>query len=142
VLRTGEPATIRVHYIARAALPNAIFELFVYTLIEGRYGPWCQLTTADADGDGVPIQPGRGVFEFDVLSFGLMPGECYVSARIAHRSQPPGQAIDWRQECLRLRVEPGRQLRGTFYLPHRWHHRREGEPGNGADPGSQPSADA
>jgi hypothetical protein len=29
-------------------------------------------------------------------------------------------AIDWRHQCLTLRVDPGRLVRGTFYTPHRW----------------------
>jgi ABC-type polysaccharide/polyol phosphate transport system ATPase subunit len=120
VFRTGAPVTVRFNYIAHAPLSDVIFELHVYTIIDGHYGPWCQLSTGSENGEGLSLQPGYGAVEFEIAELGLMPGACYVSARLAQRGQPPGVCIDWRQECLRLRVEAGRDVRGTFYLPHRW----------------------
>ena len=38
----------------------------------------------------------------------------------ACRDQPLGTAIDWQSQCLTLRVDQGRFIRGTFYMPHRW----------------------
>ena len=117
---TGGAATVRLTYDAREPVDDVAFELYVYSLIGGAYGPWCQLTTACPSGGGMRVESGRGVVEFDVPEFGLQPGDCYISARIAHRNQPAGTAIDWRQEAFRFRVAEGISVRGTFYLPHRW----------------------
>jgi ABC-type polysaccharide/polyol phosphate transport system ATPase subunit len=125
VLRTGEPATFRITYRARAEVRDARFELYAYTMIDGRFGPWCQLTTAAANNEGCTVRPGDGAVEFTVDELGLLPGVCHLSARIAHRDDPPGRSIAWRPEGLTLRIDPGRQVRGTFYLPHRW---RRAEP--------------
>ena len=33
-----------------------------------------------------------------------------------------GLAIDRAHHCLTLRVDEGRPTRGSFSMPHRWHH--------------------
>lgn len=118
--RTGSPIAVRVTYVAHVRVADAIVELYVHSMVGGEYGAWFQLTTASADGDGVPLEEGEGEIEFEIDQLGLLPGICHLSARIAHRDQPFGMAIDWRHQCLTLRVDPGNSLRGTFYAPHRW----------------------
>jgi hypothetical protein len=54
------------------------------------------------------------------VSFDVVRGETLGSATIVHRDQPLGTAIDWQSQCLTLRVDQGRFMRGTFYMPHRW----------------------
>jgi hypothetical protein len=112
--------TVRVDFVAHAPVEDAVIELFVYTTIGGRYGPWCQLTTAAANGDGMPLDAGPGAVEFDIEELGLLPATCHMNARIAHAGQPAGYAIDWQPECLALRIDPGRSVRGSFYMAHRW----------------------
>ncbi len=126
--RTGASLTVRVSYVAHVAVPDAVFELYMYSMLEGQYGPWCQLTTASNDGEGMPIAPGAGVVEFEIDQLSLLPGECHLSTRIAHPDQPAGEAIDWRSECLTLRVHDGKSVRGTFYMPHRWRNVRVSSP--------------
>jgi Wzt C-terminal domain len=118
--RTGSPVAVRIDYVVRELIPDAIFEVYVYSMIAGMYGPWCQLTTVTPEGDGMPLESRPGTVEFQVEEMSLLPGICYLSARIAHRDQPAGFAIDWRPECAMLRVNSGRPVRGTFYMPHRW----------------------
>jgi len=120
VFRTGDSVRIRFEYLAHIAIPDAIFELYVYSMLDGLYGPWFQLTTASEDGETLGIERGREVAEYEIDELSLLPGICYVSARIAHRGQPAGQAIDWQQQSLTLRVDHGRTVCGTFYMPHRW----------------------
>jgi hypothetical protein len=120
VLQTGEPATFRLHYEVQAPVRDARFEIYAFTMIDGRNGPWFQLITSAEGAPGITLQPGTGTIEFSVDEVGLLPGICSVSARVAHRDHPPGRNIDWLGQCLTLRIEPGRRLRGTFYLPHRW----------------------
>ena len=120
VFRTGSSMTVRVDFVVHAPVQDAVVELFVYTMMGGMYGPWCQLTTATADGEGMPLDAGAGAVEFDIEELGILPATCHVSARIAHAGQPAGHAIDWQPECLTLRVDPGRPVRGSFYMAHRW----------------------
>jgi homopolymeric O-antigen transport system ATP-binding protein len=130
--RTGSPVAVRIDYVVREPIPDAIFEVYVYSMIEGMYGPWCQLTTVTPEGDGMPLESGPGTVEFQVEEMSLLPGICYLSARIARPDQPAGFAIDWRQQCAMLRVNPGRPVRGTFYMPHRWRSIRPGGVGAAA----------
>jgi lipopolysaccharide transport system ATP-binding protein len=137
VLHTGEPVTFRLHYDVQTPVRDARFELYAFTMIDGRYGPWFQLMTSPEGADGIALQPGTGTIEFSVDAVGLLPGTCSVSARVAHRDDPPGRNIDWLGQCLTLHIEPGRCLRGTFYLPHRWRmlpgHRVPGPSAAGRD---------
>ncbi len=111
---------MRVSYVTHQPVPDAIIEVYVYSLLEKSYGAWCQLTTASRNGEGIDLKPGRGAVEFEVEQLSFLPGMYYVSATIVHRDQPLGTAIDWQSQCLTLRVDPGRFIRGTFYMPHQW----------------------
>ena len=75
---------------------------------------WQQAQRVDVEFD-FPLAQGEGEIEFDIDALGLLPGICHLSAKIAHRDQPSGMAIDWRHHCLTLRVDPGKSVRGTFY---------------------------
>jgi len=119
VVRTGAAVTFRVHYHARTAIDDGRIDLYLFTMLDDRYGPWCQLTTADPDDEGFVLHQGEGVVEFTIDRFGLLPGICHIHAEIARCSQP-GRSMGWHPDCLVLRVEPGPRVRGTFYLPHRW----------------------
>jgi hypothetical protein len=100
---------------------DAIVELYVHSIVAGQYGAWFLLTTASGDdGEPLPLQEGDGEIEFDIDELGLLPGICHLSARIAHQGQPSNKAIDWRHQCLTLRVDSGKSVRGTFHAPHRW----------------------
>jgi ABC-type polysaccharide/polyol phosphate transport system ATPase subunit len=120
VRHTGDAATFRIHYQVDAPIAEARFELYLFTMLEGHFGPWCQLVTSAPGRDGVPLPVGPGTMEFTVDELGLQPGICHVSCLIAHRDDPPGRGIAWRGEGLTLRVDQGRPTKGSFYLPHRW----------------------
>jgi lipopolysaccharide transport system ATP-binding protein len=120
VFRTGASARIRVSYVTHAPVEDAVFEVYLYSLVDRRYGAWCQMTTASRNGQGLKLEPGAGVVEFEVDEMSFLPGMYYVSATIVHREQALGTAIDWQSQCLTLRIDQGRFIRGTFYMPHRW----------------------
>jgi ABC-type polysaccharide/polyol phosphate transport system ATPase subunit len=120
VLRTGSPATFRIHYEVHTLVRNARFELSAHALIDGQYGPWCQFATSAEGSEGILLQPGAATLEFSVDAVGLQPGSCSLSARISNSDDPPGRAIDWRRDCLLLTIESAQPVHGTFYLPHRW----------------------
>ena len=120
ILRTGAAARMRVSYVAHTEVPDAVVEVYVCPTIDRTWSHWCQLTTASRDGKGLVMEPGPGTVEFEVDEFSFLPGMYSVSATIVHREQAIGTAIDWKDQCLTLRIDPGRFIRGTFYMPHRW----------------------
>lgn len=67
------------------------------------------------------LEPGPGAVEFDVDEIGLQPGMYYVSATILHSDPAIARPIDCESECLMLRIDQGRFVQGTFYMPHSWH---------------------
>jgi ABC-type polysaccharide/polyol phosphate transport system ATPase subunit len=121
VFRTGSSATVRLTYVVHRPVPDAVFEIYLYSVVDRFSGPWCQITTASRNGLGIPLEPGTGTVQFEVDEIGLQPGMYYVSATIVHTDQAIGTGIDSRTECLTLRIDQGRFIQGTFYMPHRWH---------------------
>jgi hypothetical protein len=71
---------VPIDYVVREPIPDAIFEVHVYSMIEGLYGPWCQLTTLTPEGDGMPLESGPGTVEFQVEEICLLPASA-TSAR-------------------------------------------------------------
>jgi ABC-type polysaccharide/polyol phosphate transport system ATPase subunit len=120
VFRTGSPAKVMLNYVVHAPVPDAIFEVYIYSLVAGLSGAWCQMTTAGPGGTGMPLEPGTGTVEFETGELGFVPGMYHISATIVHRNQALGAAIDYQRQCLTLRVDSGKLTRGSFYMPHRW----------------------
>ncbi len=121
VFRTGASAKVRVSYVVHSPVRDAVFEIYLYSVVDRFAGLWCQITTASYNGLGIPLEPGMGTVEFEVDEIGLQPGMYYLSATIVRTEQAIGTGIDSQTECLTLRIDPGRFVQGTFYMPHRWH---------------------
>jgi lipopolysaccharide transport system ATP-binding protein len=41
VFRTGLPAKVRLNYVVHAPVLDAIFEVYIYSIVAGLSGPWC-----------------------------------------------------------------------------------------------------
>ena len=106
--RTGQPVAIRLEYDAHEPVEDAAFEIFLHSPDWAQYA---HLTTA-LSGEPIRLEPGGGAIEFTVAELGLQPGLYRVSVSIIYRGQPPGSGIDYR--------EPGKSVRGSFYIPHEW----------------------
>jgi ABC-type polysaccharide/polyol phosphate transport system ATPase subunit len=120
VFRTGSPAKVRVNYVVHEPVADAIFEVYIHSLVPGPSGAWCQMTTGGPDGEGMPLETGSGAVEFETSELGFLPSMYHITAAITHRNQPLGTAIDYQRQCLTLRVDNGKLTRGSFYMPHRW----------------------
>ena len=116
---TGEQATVRMEYVTHRSVSSAVFEVYFLAVIGGAYVPWCQLTTASTSGKGMALEPGPGVVQFDVSQLSLVPGMYYLSATIMDL-RTPDTAFDRLHQCLTLRIDRGRFVRGSFYMSHRW----------------------
>jgi lipopolysaccharide transport system ATP-binding protein len=119
VFRSGASARVRLDFVVHTAVPDAIVELYIYSVVSGLSGPWCQMTTAGPDGEGMPLNVGPGAVEFQIDELSFLPGMYHISATIVHKDQALGAAIDYQPQCLTLRVD-GKLMRGSFYMPHRW----------------------
>jgi ABC-type polysaccharide/polyol phosphate transport system ATPase subunit len=126
-LRTGHPVVVRVEYVAREPIPNAIVEIYFAPVDGGVYAPWCQLTTAALDGAGAHLETGRGVVEFEVEALALQPDLYFATATIRD-SVATETTVDRKIRCLTLKVEPGTGARGGYYMPHRWRQSATSDP--------------
>ena len=115
-LRTGDPFTARVGYVARTQVTNAVFQLF-FNADDGELA--CHLTTESSvtpAGEAVTLEPGTGVVEFSCEQLGLKPGIYHIDLLL---EQYP-RTVDWRTRCAMLRVDPGKLVRGRFHMPSTW----------------------
>jgi ABC-type polysaccharide/polyol phosphate transport system ATPase subunit len=111
---TGGPIRARLKYMARAPVEDAVFEIFFYSL-DGELSS--QLTT-ELSGSPINLKPGEYALEFSCPVMGLQPGLYQVDATVKQRGAP--QDIDWQYRCATLRVEPGKKVRGSFFMTHDW----------------------
>ncbi|MBA2380073.1 MAG: ABC transporter ATP-binding protein [Blastocatellia bacterium] len=115
-VRTGEELIARLTYRCDVPVKDAVFEFFVLTLSDQLI---CHFVS-DPEEVGTEIDRGVGLIEVKCEEFGLHPDIYYVDVTIRHATSPPGSDIDWRHRFKSLRVDPGKQTRGIFYLPHTW----------------------
>ena len=129
---TGCPIRVRVDFIAHQRVDDVVFEVFLHTSSWDRY---CQLTTQLSD-TPIDLEPGAGAIEFSSDELGLQPGMYYVSAVIIPRGQSLSEAIDNRPDCAAFHVDPGKIVRGSFYMPSSWQLVKSG----GIDQGARASS--
>lgn len=113
--RTGEPMTARLNYLATSRVPDAVFEVFYYSH-DGQFLQ-CQQTTSQS-GERIDLEPGPGTIEFNCAELGLQAGIYHVGLAIKERDA--AENIDWWYDRSRVYVEPGKWVRGNFYMPHEW----------------------
>lgn len=117
--RTGDAMTVRVGYRAHEPVTDAVVEVFLFSANEDGKENYCHFTTG-LSSERLSLERGTGAVEFSCAELGLVPSMYYVDAMISHRAQPSAGAIDWQHRCATLRVDPGKSVRGSFYMPHEW----------------------
>lgn len=114
-LRTGDPFTASLNFLSHAHLKDVVFELFFYSA-DGELQ--CQCTT-EVSGGRIDLKQGPGTIKFDGQGLALMPGIYYTDIVIKERGSP--KFFDWTQfNFTALRVDPGKLVRGKYYVPHQW----------------------
>ena len=108
-VRPGESMTVRIHYIAHEAVPNVVFNVYLYW----PSGYLCtQLTTGD--GSSV-VAKGCGCVEFFCPIVNLRPGMFMVDVTVERYPE----VLDWRHRCAALRVDEGPVVLGDLHMPHK-----------------------
>jgi len=117
IVRTGDPLRLRLPFSVEAPIDGVAFEVFFTT--QGGSVLHCQQTTA-LDGY-MSLDTGSSEIEFSCDEIGLQPGVYTITALA---SRDGGSVLDSHTFPARLVVEPGKMVRGYFYMPHRWTMRR------------------
>ena len=120
-IRTGEQLIARISYRVHAEVEDAAFELLFYRPDSSQY---VQCTTA-ISGARINLRQGEGTVDFICPELALLPGTYYADLYVKHRGAT--ESIDWQYQAAALRVEAGKAVLGSFYMPHRW---RIHEPAN------------
>jgi hypothetical protein len=114
--RTGDAAVVRVEVLTHQVVSDAVVELSFRSLDDELQ---CEFAT-DEDGHGLRLVPGPGAVDFRCDAVTLPPGVYTLDAAVRRQGTTGGVALDARRHCAMLRVDPGRQVRGRFYMPHEW----------------------
>lgn len=115
ILHTGDPFTARLDFMAHAHLEDVVFEVFFYAADGEQH---CQCTT-EVSGERIDLEPGAGTVAFDGPGLALLPGIYCTDVVIRERNTP--KFFDWTQyNYTVLRVDPGKMVRGEYYMPHEW----------------------
>jgi ABC-type polysaccharide/polyol phosphate transport system ATPase subunit len=112
--RTGYPLKSRLSFAVSQALPAVILQLSYFT--HGGSVLHCEQTTA-LERAPLAVAPGPGVVEFSCDALPLQPGTYSIVAKATTRSERPLAVFDVAE---RLVVEPGKMVRGYFFMPHSW----------------------
>jgi ABC-type polysaccharide/polyol phosphate transport system ATPase subunit len=113
-VRTGSPLLFRVAFTARAPVDDAAFEI-VFSNADSQI---ISEFSTENSGPRLSLQPGEGVLEFTCPEIGLLPGLYYAAVSVKRRGEP--EAIHWQYGAATVRVDPGKIVRGGFYMSHRW----------------------
>jgi ABC-type polysaccharide/polyol phosphate transport system ATPase subunit len=111
---TGDPLVARIEFQAHRPLADPVFDLLFYSLNNQLL---CHFTTA-LSGEPIQMLRGGGVLDIACDELGLMPGSYRVEAAISVRGAL--EPCDHKPRQQLLQVLPGKDVRGTFYVPHRW----------------------
>src|SRR4051812_14729568 len=114
LVQTGSPLGLRISYSVRRPLPDVVFEVLFTNADQEVVAQW----TTEVSGQPIALYPGEGVVEFQCPELGLLPGMYYASIALRERGAP--DAIDWQHGAVALRVDPGKTVRGSFYMSHQW----------------------
>lgn len=116
-VRTGCPMVARLRYRASARLTDVVFRISLYW----PSGYLCAQLTNEATGAIDHVAEGSGTIEFHCPVLPVVPGLYRVDVEI----EAKGIAIDSRQRCATLSVEPGKPASGDFYIENAWKMRAE-----------------
>jgi ABC-type polysaccharide/polyol phosphate transport system ATPase subunit len=131
--RTGDAVVVRVELLAHQVVTDAVVELSFRSLDDELQ---CEFAT-DEGGAGLRLTPGPGAVDFRCASVTLPPGVYALDAAVRRQGTTGGVALDARRHCAMLRVDPGRQVRGRFYMPHDWHWNETTTAANGFKAGAR-----
>lgn len=119
---TGDTLTARLKYVVHKPVADAVFGVFFYT----EAGELCCQLTTKLRNENIDLETGEGVIEFSCAELGLQPGLYHIDLAI---EQYP-RVVEWQYRCAAVRVDPGKFVRGEFYMPHDWRITRSHESEN------------
>jgi len=108
-LKTGFPMHVRIEYVALEPLRAANFSVYFHSPDGILYS---HLTTRVRYGD-MDLKQGPGSVEFICPELGLQPGIYSVDAMI--ETADSIDPVERLRQCVTIRVDPGRVVRGLFY---------------------------
>jgi ABC-type polysaccharide/polyol phosphate transport system ATPase subunit len=112
IFRTGEPLIARIEFRAHESIQDAVFEIIFHSP-DGKIQ--CEFSSRN---EKVELKPGYGHIDFTCPEVGLKPGIYYTDVSVKNRFGLESIHVQFRS--LTLRVDPGKEIQGTFYMPHHW----------------------
>ena len=111
-VRTGHPMLARLWFRASKSIGNVVFRISIFW----PSGYLCAELTTATQTEGIRLQAGAGVIEFDCPVLPVVPGVYRIDAAI----EAEGQPVSAQQRCATLHVGPGKVVSGDLYIDNTW----------------------
>jgi ABC-2 type transport system ATP-binding protein len=111
---TGYPLTVRIEYQVHKPIRSGAVSLFFL----GTDGNIAAQWTTGLNGQAIHMRPGPAAVEFSCAELGLQPGVYQIDACVERAGTM--DAYEWQRGCTSIHVDVGKELRGSFYMPHTW----------------------
>ncbi len=115
IFTTGEPLTIRIHFIAHVVIKNPVITIGIYATD----GIICSACRSDYDNFKIDYLEGQGYIEVKFTTFNLLPNSFLLSIGIWEESCIA--PFDWHQKAYSFEVKGGKPIEGICHLPHTWY---------------------
>lgn len=117
-LETGQPATIRIHYLAHKRIERPIFGLAIHRQDDVQVnGP-----NTDIANFAIDYVEGPGVIEYQVNFLPLLNGTYLVTIGVFDNTHTITYDFCDRKFPFTVRQKDIRELYGLIYIPARWRH--------------------
>ncbi|HMQ31296.1 MAG TPA: ABC transporter ATP-binding protein [Chloroflexaceae bacterium] len=118
VFQTGEPLTIRMHYVARGSVADPVFGVGIHH----ESGAWLTGPNTGFDGFAVPMVEGEGTVDYSIPSLPLNTGRYQVSVAVVDATQAHPYDVHDRLYPLVVHSPTGERY-GLLAMPGEWNWR-------------------
>jgi ABC-type polysaccharide/polyol phosphate transport system ATPase subunit len=115
IFATGDEARVKVEYVAREPVKDALIEVYFYSM----FGNLHTHFSTDVDGNSFDLEPGRGIVEFFCPEIPLEVASFNIQASIRRRGSSFNDHIDYKH-AVGVNIIKGKAVHGVFHTPHTW----------------------
>jgi ABC-type polysaccharide/polyol phosphate transport system ATPase subunit len=115
IFATGEWARAEVEYVIYEAIPDAVLEVYFYSVFGTLHSHW----STEFGGERLDLRPGKLVLEFSCPEICLEVASFNVEASIKRRGSGFSEHLEYKQVGV-VSIMTGRPVHGQFHMPHTW----------------------
>ena len=119
IFATGDEARVKVEYVARELVKDALIEIYFYSI----FGNLHTHFSTEVGGNSFDLEPGRGIVEFVCPELPFEVASFKIEASIRHRDSSFNEHIDYKH-AVGVNIIKGKPVHGVYHTPHTWRLKR------------------